>query len=104
MYFGVGINEMVGGPLVATRRWKLLTLLSLVLLVGSVFGVRAPSATAAAERGHRISAFAEGDVDHDGLPNDSDFDSDNDGIPNDVEGNAVDVDPRPGSGRPGLEA
>jgi len=76
---------------VATRRWKLLPLLSVLLLLSSSFGVRAVFAAPGADRdGDGISDVREGsvDTDHDGIPNDSDLDSDNDGIPDKVEGDA----------------
>ena len=76
----------------AGRRWKLLPLLSVLLMLGSSFGVRAVHAAASGDRdGDGISDVIEGsaDTDHDGIANDSDTDSDNDGIPDGVEGLAM---------------
>jgi len=77
-------------PLVGARRWKLLPLISVLVMLGSSFGVAAHGA-AGADRDHDgISDAIETsvDTDHDGIGNDSDTDSDNDGIPDAVEGNA----------------
>src|SRR5215210_3140761 len=72
-------------------RWKLLPLVSVLLMLSSAFGVAAHPASASGDRdGDGIADIVEGsgDFDHDGIPNDNDLDSDNDGIPDAVEGNA----------------
>ena len=73
----------------APRRWKLLTLIAVLLMLNNAVGLATRSALAAGDRdGDGISDVVEGsaDFDHDGIPNDSDLDSDNDGIPDAVEG------------------
>src|SRR5205807_471029 len=75
-------------PSVATRRWKLLPLLSVLLMLSSSFGVRAVHASAAADSdGDRIPDALEGtaDTDADGIAAFRDVDTDGDRIRDAVE-------------------